>query len=147
MTGGLAGPLLGLAGSLLALGAGYQEAAEKMAQEWSASGLSRGVVMGADRRPARQVTETFGRLSFPPSPFFPRGCDLAITNYRGGLFGGYVQRRLLSANRVIFWRDLGRRMGDQSYRRPQRRCEPLDWRKCYVDVAAALSCDLLVHSE
>ena len=133
----IAAPLLALAGTFLALGAGYAEAAEKIAAKWAATGYSRGVVMGANRRKASMLRDYFGNDYFPPNPVFPRGRDVAIANYRMGLLVGYVHGRALTNNQmVIFWRDLGRRMGDQSYRGPQttwNRRQRMDW---YIEAAA-----------
>ena len=134
----LAGPVLAFVGSFMALGVPYMEAAEHIANEWSASGFSRGAVMGADRRRARQVIETFGNLFFPPNTQFPRGRDVAVANYRAGLAAGYLQGRMLTENqRKIFWRDLGHRMGDQSYRGPHDGWSATQWSDWYTDVAAA----------
>jgi hypothetical protein len=142
----LAGPILGVVGGFLMLGAGLQEAAEKIADNWSATGFSRGVVMGADKRRAGQLKETFGNLYFPPNYSFPQGRNVAIANYRAGLLAGYLQGRLLSTNqRVIFWRDLGRRMGDQSYRGPQEQWRAVDWSNWYTDAAGVFNRDHLVH--
>ena len=130
-------PLLGLASSFLAIGAGYLEAAEKIAADWSATGFSRGVVMGADKRRAHMVKDYFGNDYFPPNPIFPRGRSIAIANYRLGLLAGFVQGRLLSPNqRAIFWRDLGHRMGDQSYRGSPAQWTRRDWIDSYVAAAA-----------
>jgi hypothetical protein len=143
----IAGPFLALASSFLALGAPYQEAASHIAAAWSATGFSRGVVMGADRRPARQLIDYFGNDHFSENAFFPHGRDVAIANYRSGLIAGNLHGRLLSPNqRVIFWRDLGRRMGDQSYRGPQERWGRRQWSDWYTDVAAVFNRDHLVHS-
>ena len=133
----IAAPLLALAGSFLALGVPYAEAAEKIAAQWAATGFSRGVVMGADRRKARLLKEYFGNDYFPPNPAFPRGRDVAMANYKVGLLVGYVQARLLTKNQhVIFWRDLGHRMGNQSYRGPQQQWQQRQWVDWYVEVAA-----------
>jgi hypothetical protein len=133
----LAGPVLAFVGSFMALGVPYMEAAEHLANEWSASGFSRGAVMGADRRRGRQVIETFGNLYFPPNDQFPRGRDVSVANYRAGLAAGYLQGRMLTENqRKIFWRDLGRRMGDQSYRGPHENWGARQWSDWYADVAA-----------
>lgn len=143
----IAGPLLGLAGTFLALGAPYQEAAATIAAQWSATGFSRGVVMGADGRPARQLINYFGNLYFPATPAFPRGRGIAMANYRVGLIAGYVQGRQLSRNqRAIFWRDLGRRMGPQSYRGPQAQWTRAQWSDWYTEIAAVFSRFHLVHS-
>ncbi len=131
-----AGPVLAFAGSFMALGVPYMEAAEHFANEWSASGYSRGVVMGADRRRGRQMIETFGNLYFAPNDQFPRARDISVANYRAGLAAGYYQGRMLTENqRKIFWRDLGQRMGDQSGRGPHTAWGAKQWSDWYYDVA------------
>jgi hypothetical protein len=133
----LATPVLMFVGSFLALGVPYQEAAEHIANEWSASGFSRGTVVGADRRPVRTLVDTFGNLYFPPNAQFPRARDVAVANYKAGLAAGYLQGRALSENqRRIFWRDVGGRMGDQSYRGPTERWGERQWSDWYTDVSA-----------
>jgi hypothetical protein len=140
----IAGPVLGLVAVGLALGAPYYEAAEKIAANWSATGFSRGVVMGADKRRAQLVKDYFENDYFPPNPYFPRGRSIAIANYRMGLLVGYVQGRLLSPNqRAIFWRDLGHRMADQSYRGSSEQWKRRQWVDWYVRVAAVFRRDHL----
>jgi hypothetical protein len=140
----IASPLLGVAASYMALGMPYLEAAEKIAAEWSATGFSRGVVMGADKRKATLLKDYFGSDYFPRNDAFPRGRDIAIANYSIGLRVGYVQGRVLAPNqRTIFWRDLGRRMGDQSYRGPKARWGRRDWIDWYVSSAAVFKRDHL----
>ena len=56
---------------------------------------------------------------------------------RAGLVAGYAQgRALCPAQRAILMRDLGRRMGDQSWRGPQARWTALGWSEWYTDLAA-----------
>lgn len=137
-------PLLAAVGNFMALGAGYVEAAQKIAARWAATGYSRGVVMGANRRPASLLKDYFGNDHFPPNPAFPRGRDVAIANYRMGLLVGYVHGRALTNNQhVIFWRDLGRRMGDQSHRGPQNKWGRREWIDWYVELAAVFRRDHL----
>jgi hypothetical protein len=133
---GVASPFLGLAASLLALGAGYREAWEKMAAEAAASGYSRGALMAADKRPPGLLREYFGHLLFP-YPGDDHGERVANATYYAGLVTGYLHGRALRQNqRVIFWRDLGRRMSDQSYRGPQSQWRTQDWVDWYIDAAA-----------
>ena len=100
--------------------------------------------MGADKRRANMVKDYFGNDYFPPNPMFPRGRSIAIANYRLGLLAGYVQGRLLSPNqRAIFWRDLGHRMGDQSYRGSPTQWTRRDWIDSYVSAAAVFRRDHL----
>jgi hypothetical protein len=139
----VAGPILGLVSSFLAIGAGYHEAAEKIAADSSASGYSRGAVMGADKRPPSLVRDYFGNLTFT-NTFYQEGANVAKASHNAGLVTGYVHGRALRQNqRVIFWRDLGRRMGDQSYRGPQSQWSSRDWSFWYTDVAAVFRRDHL----
>ena len=141
----IAGPLLALVGGFLALGAPLAEAAEKIAANWSATGFSRGVVMGANRRKASLLRDYFGNLYFPPNYTFPHGRNIAIANYKVGLLVGYVQGRLLTKNRhAIFWRDLGHHMGDQSFRGPQNQWRRREWVDWYTDAAAVFRREHLV---
>jgi hypothetical protein len=78
----IAGPLLGLVSAGLASGTGYREVGERIATDWSATGFARGVVTGADRRPASQVKDYFGNDYVPPNPQFPRGRLIAMGNYK-----------------------------------------------------------------
>lgn len=139
----LAGPLLGLAASFLAIGAGYQEAAAEIAADSSASGYSHGAVMGADKCPPSLVRDYFGNLSFS-NTFYQEGADVAKVSHNAGLITGYLHGRALRQNqRVIFWRDLGRRMGDQSYRGPQSQWSSRDWNYWYIDAGAVFRRDHL----
>jgi hypothetical protein len=144
----LAGPLLAVVAIGLGLGAPYQEAAEEIAAKWSATGFSRGVVMGADGRQAKLVKDYFGDLYFSPDlyPFLgPRGSSLAMANYRMGLLVGYVQGRKLSTNqRAIFWRDLGYRIGDMSYLGSSQQWGRGQWVDWYIKAAVVFRRDHLV---
>jgi hypothetical protein len=87
----------------------------------------------------RTLVEIFGNLYFPPNTQFPAGRNVAIANYKAGLAAGFLQGRALSENhRRIFWRDLGRRMGDQSYRGASDRWGDRQWSDWYTDTAASL---------
>ena len=133
----IASPLLAMVANFIALGISCVEAAEKVAADWSATGFSRGVVMGADKRSARLVKDYFGNDYFPPNHFCPQARDVAIANYKMGLLVGYVQGRLLCPNqRTIFFRDLGHRMGNQSYRGDTKRWTRREWIDWYVSSAA-----------
>jgi peptidoglycan hydrolase-like protein with peptidoglycan-binding domain len=128
----IAAPLLAAVGVFLGLGAPYLELAEEAAAKGSALGFSRGVVMGANGRSAKMVQEYFGNQDFPKNPWLDRGPAIARANYRVGLLAGYAQGRVLCpTQRAIFWRDLGRRMGDQSQRGPQAKWTKRDWFNWY----------------
>jgi peptidoglycan hydrolase-like protein with peptidoglycan-binding domain len=140
----IAGPFLGVVLVGLGLGAPYAEAAQEIAEKSAASGFSRGVVMGADKRQGGLVREYFGNDYFPPNPFLPNGRAIAVANYRMGLLVGFFQGRRLSENqRAIFWHDLGQRMGYQSYRGPSKQWSQREWRDWYITVAAIFRRDHL----
>jgi len=131
-----AGPLLGVVGIGMGLGAPYLEIARKIAEDWSARGFSRGVVMGAARREVNLVKDYFGFTHFPDNNFLPSGKSIAAANYRMGLIAGYAQGRLLSKNQhAIFWKDMGLRLGDQSYRGPSKLWNRRGWIDWYLTVA------------
>jgi outer membrane protein OmpA-like peptidoglycan-associated protein len=143
-TGTLAGvltvlaPLTALLANFIALGAGYAQAAEILARDWSASGYSRGVVMGADGRKPVLVKEYFRNACCPKDNAFPAGRGIAIANYRTGLMVGYTHGRMLCPNqRAIFWKDLVNRMDNQSYRGPSAKWTARGWSDWYTDAAGA----------
>jgi hypothetical protein len=126
----------------LAIGRPYKEAAEIQAARWARTGFSRGVVMGADKRPLSLVSDYWAGLYFAPGDFR----NVQVTNYKVGLFAGWLHGHVLSRHRnqwVIFHRDLGRRLGDQSFRGPRERWRREDWRNWYTDAAAVFSRDHL----
>jgi hypothetical protein len=139
----IAGGPLAAAATFIALGLPYQQAAEEIAKKSSASGYSRGVVMGAAKRSPRLVREYFGNLTFR-MPGFEENAKVAKANHHAGLVAGYLHGRALTKNQhAIFWRDLGHRMGDQSKRGPQSQWRSKDWSDWYTDTAAAFRRDHL----
>ena len=142
----LASPLIGVALIGLGLGAPYYALAKELAEEWSAKGFSRGVVMGADGQKPSLLREYFGHRNFPPHPSLPNGASIKAANYRLGLIVGYAQGRLLSKNqRAIFWHDLGSRMGYQSYRGPSKGWSQHEWADWYDTAANFFNKDHLEH--
>ena len=115
----------------------YIKAATAIAEDWAASGYSRGAVIGADGRSKAYLIETFGHDYIPQNPAFPYGRKVAAANYGAGLVAGYLHGAALSKDqRAIFWKDLGRRMGDQSWRGPQANWTDRQWMDGYVEVGA-----------
>jgi outer membrane protein OmpA-like peptidoglycan-associated protein len=131
-------PLLALAGVFMALGAPYAEAAKEIAEDWSARGYARGVVMGADGRKAALLRDYFGNDVMPKNHFFDQGQKIATANYRLGLLVGFVHGRLLCPNqRAAFWADMRNRLqGDPSYRGPSKQWSRREWIDWYVTTAA-----------
>jgi len=133
----IAAPVMAMVANFLALGMGCVGATEIAAKNWSATGFSRGVVMGADKCKASQVRDYFANDYFPPNPMCPQARDVAMANYKVGLLVGYVHGRLLCPNqRTIFFRDLGHRMGNQSHRGDTKKWTRREWVDWYVSSAA-----------
>ena len=102
--------------------------------------------MGADGRSAKLIQDYFGNLYFSPNPFIPQGRSIAAANHRMGLLVGFVHGRMLSKNQhAIFWRDLGHRMGDQSYRGPKEQWNRSQWIDWYLTSAAVFRRDHLTR--
>jgi hypothetical protein len=140
------GPVLAWASGFVALGAPYVEAAKEIAAREAASGFSAGLVMGANNASFRKMKEYFGNLVFPKNDFLPQGKAIATANYRAGLVAGFAQARALCpAQRDVIMRDVGRRMGDQSWRGDPSRWSDRDRRNWYIDVAATFNGAHLVH--
>jgi hypothetical protein len=132
----VAAPLLSVVAIGYGLGAPYYEIAQGIAENWSATGFSRGVAMGADGRKANLVKDYFGNAYFSNNKFLPNGKSIAAANYRMGLIVGYAQGRRLSKNqRAIFWNDIKRRMGYQSYRGASKGWNRTEWIDWYQTVA------------
>jgi len=114
----IAAPVLAAAAGFLALGSGCMQAAEVVAKSWATLGYARGIVVGANGKKIREVKERFGNDCCPKDDF----CDnerTAKSNYLMGLLVGYLHGRALCPNqREWFWRDLGKRVGDQSHLGP-----------------------------
>ena len=132
---GIGAPLLALAANFLALGSGCMQAAEAVAKTWATNGYIKGVVIGANGKPLREVKERFGNDCCPRD----NHCDnerIAKANYLLGLFVGWVHGRMLCPNqREWFWRDLGHRAGDQSHLGPPSKWSDHDLTLWYASMA------------
>jgi hypothetical protein len=130
-------PVLAMFGNFLALGMPYAEINKELAVRWSRTGLSRGVVIGADERRARYLHGMFPVTDAGPS-------RIARGSYKVGLVVGYAQGRVLSKNqRAIFWRDLKLRLNDPRFHGPVANWSHRQWLDWYVSVAAVFSRDHL----
>jgi len=122
-----------LGGALKNIPGGYLAQAADVADDWAARGFSRGVVIGAARKPQSYMMQAFGRVRIPSWG------KIGAANYVGGLLAGYIQGRALSHNQyVIFWKDLKRRMGSQKHRGPSSAWGEKQWHEWYEAVAVAL---------
>lgn len=133
----IAAPVLAAVGSFMALGAGCAQAGEAQAANWSATGYSRGIVMGANGRRAAELKVRFGQADITVDRF----CNtekIARANYLAGLFVGYLHGRMLCPlQREWFWADLDQRMGGGLDRNPSARRGDHDWTLWYASVAGA----------
>ena len=130
-------PVLAMLGNFLALGMPYAEINKELAVRWSRTGLSRGVVIGADERRASYLHRMFPVTDAGPS-------RIARGSYKVGLLVGYAQGRVLSKNqRAIFWRDLKLRLNDPRFHGPVANWGHQQWSAWYVSVAATFSRDHL----
>ena len=126
-------------GQWVSLGAGYAAAREAIAEDNMASGFSRGVVLGADHRPPTILKDSFWKFWPDPNPFDQDAAVIAQKAYNQGLIAGYMQGRELSEKqRALLWRDIGRHVGDQSYRGPSADWTDAQWVDWYITAAAAL---------
>ena len=126
-------------GQWFALGAGYAAARAAIAKENMESGFSRGAVLGADHRPPRILKDSFWKFWPDPNPFDQDAAVIAQKAYNQGLVAGYMQGHELSdRQRELFWKDIGRRVGDQSYRGPAADWTDAQWVDWYILAAATL---------
>ena len=131
----IAAPVLGLASGFFALGAGCMQAAEVVAKDWANRGYATGLVVGADKRTIRELKARFGRDCCPRDDFCHNE-KIMQANYLTGLFVGYWHGRMLCPNqREWFWKDLGRRAGDQSHLGPDSKWSYDDWSLWYARMA------------
>lgn len=92
------GPVLGLTGTFMALGSGYQEAREAIQNDAVASGFSQGFVAGILNMSGNTVSSIFGRHSvIRRNHMDPEADALETKAYNRGLVAGYAHANLASA--------------------------------------------------
>jgi hypothetical protein len=85
------GPLLGLAGTFMALGSGYEEAREEIRNEVTASGFSRGFVAGILNMSGSTTKSLFGMHGVVNRNVMDAESDgMKVTAYNRGLVAGYL---------------------------------------------------------
>lgn len=88
---GVAGPVLGLVGTFMALGSGYKEAREAIRNEAIQSGFSQGFVAGILRMSPTTVSSIFGRHGvIHTHDFDPDSDAIEARAYNKGLVAGYA---------------------------------------------------------
>ena len=124
-------------GQWFSLGAGYAAARAEIAKDNMASGFSRGAVLGADGRKPALLKDYFWKFSPDPNPFDEDAGKIAQTAYNQGLVAGFMQGHELSeAQREWFWKDIGRRVGDESARGAPDTWSRDEWVDWYILAAA-----------
>jgi hypothetical protein len=85
------GPILGLAGTFMALGSGYQEAREEIKNEAVASGFSQGFVAGILNMSPTTTSFLFGKHGVGTRNVMDQGSDVMKVNaHNRGLVAGYT---------------------------------------------------------
>ena len=85
------GPFLGLAGTFMALGSGYEEAREEIRNEATASGFSRGFVAGILNMSGPTTKSLFGMHGVVNRNVMdPESDGMKVTAYNRGLVAGYL---------------------------------------------------------
>jgi hypothetical protein len=88
---GVAGPVLGMAGTFMALGSGYEEAREEIKNEATASGFAQGFVAGILNMSPSTTTSLFGVHSLGTRNVMDPESDVMKANARNkGLAAGYA---------------------------------------------------------
>jgi hypothetical protein len=95
---------------------GYAEARDEIARDRLASGISIGVVMGADGRKPSLVESYFWENSAETNVADEEAGRIAQNAYNLGIVTGYRQALELNQDqKATFWRDIGDLVGDTSY--------------------------------
>ena len=124
-------------GQWFSLGAGYAAGRAAVAKENMASGFSRGVVLGADGRKPDALKAYFWKFQPDSNVVDHEAGKIAQAAYNQGLVTGFMQgRELNKKQREWFWRDIGHRAGDQSFRGDPSNWTKSDWLDWYILAAA-----------
>lgn len=124
-------------GQWFSLGAGYAAGRAAVAQENMQSGFSRGVVLGADNRKPSRLRDYFWKFEPDRNVFDEEAGRIGQTAYNQGLVAGYLQGKELSAEqKAWFWKDIGRRAGEQSHRGDSAEWDDCQWEDWYILAAA-----------
>jgi len=143
------GPVTGAVAVWVAMGVPHAEAINATARDQRLSGFSRGVVLGADDRPADYVKEHFVKWSPDPNSVYPEYKSRFQQAYNQALVAGYAQgQRLLEDKRQrgAFFEDLYRRMRPHpsvTYGEDQDQWSDRSWVDYYIETAATFRRDHL----
>lgn len=142
-----AGPVLGLAGTFMALGSGYEEAREEIRNEATASGFSQGFVAGILNMSVGTVRHLFGKHGVIHSNAMdPESDTLKTRAYNRGLVAGYVMANTAGPEqRKAFVFEIRRKMrgGDV----PHDVWDDLQKRNYVIEYAAKLRLHFLSNIE
>jgi hypothetical protein len=142
ITAAVVAPLAAEAAVFVALGNAHAEAINSVIEDEIRSGFSRGVVLGADDRPASYIKENFVKHSPVRNSVYPEYGTKFQNAYNRALVAGYAQgRRLLEskAQRSAFFEDLYARMSvhpSVEHGEDQDAWSERTWTSYYIDCAA-----------
>jgi hypothetical protein len=112
------GPIAGLLGVFMALGAGYAQARAEVAKSRVKIGFAQGVVTAADNRKWSYVKPLFWERYPETNRVDPQAGRTGQQAFNLGLVSGFVQgRRLTAKQKEFLWGSIGRALtaGDRKY--------------------------------
>jgi hypothetical protein len=141
------GPIAGMAAVWVELGNAHADAINSLIREQIVSGFSRGVVLGADRRPADYVKYNFVKYSPVPNSVYPEFGRKFQNAYNSALVAGYAQGKALTKEQSgAFFSDLFARMSENpavTYGEDSKLWTDKNWTDYYTDCAIVFTRDHL----
>ena len=143
----VAGPIAGMAAVYVALGNAHADAINSVIKDQIHSGFSRGVVLGADRRPESFVKYHFVKHSRVPHTVYPEYGAKFQNAYNLALAAGYAQgKQLTKPESGAFFSDLFKRMSVHpsiTYGEDSKEWSERSWLDYYIECAALFRRDHL----
>jgi len=143
----VAGPIAGMAAVYVALGNAHADAINSVIKDQIHSGFSRGVVLGADRRPESFVKYHFVKHSRVPHTVYPEYGAKFQNAYNLALAAGYAQgKKLTKPEMGAFFSDLFSRMSvhpSVTYGEDSKQWSERTWIDYYIECAALFRRDHL----
>jgi len=143
----IAGPIAGMAMVWVEIGNAHADAINNLIKEQIVSGFSRGVVLGADHRPADYVKYNFVKFGPVPNSVYPEFGRKLQNAYNSALIAGYAQGKALTKEQSgAFFSDLFSRMSESpavSYGEDSKLWSDKNWVDYYIDCAIVFNRDHL----